>query len=84
MNGSAKGLLGAFRKGFTAFGRDINEIVNFAVLFITYVVGVGITALFARLLRKQFLSIKKPNKATSYWSNLNRKKHPIDDYYRQF
>jgi len=77
-----------FFKGFSEFGKNISLIVNCLLLSVVYIVGVGITSLFAKLVGKHFLetkiSSKTNTKKNTYWSNLNLKKKKIDDYYRQF
>jgi len=53
------------------------------LMAIVYFIGVGFTSIIAKIFRKHFLNIHKTNKK-SYWSRLNLKKKPIQDYYRQF
>ncbi len=73
-----------FRKGTEGFGNNISAIVNLVLLSITYLIGVGFTSLFAKLLRRHFLEMKISRKSRTYWSNLNLKKKSIEKYYRQF
>lgn len=72
-----------FRKGMENFGHNIGLIVNTALLAFVYLMGVGLTSIFAKLFRKHFLETKLLNNDT-YWSDLNLKKKPIKEYYRQF
>lgn len=72
-----------FKEGFKEFGHSIAVIVNSVLLFIVYLVGVGITSIFAKLVNKHFLDTKLKN-TDSYWSNLDLKKESIEKYYRQF
>ena len=72
-----------FREGMKDFGHGIALIVNSFLLAIVYLVGVGFTAIFAKLFRKHFLDMKLSKKET-YWSDLNLKKKSMEEYYRQF
>lgn len=72
-----------FRKGMKSFGECISIIVNSLLLSVVYLVGVGVTSIFARLFGKHFLD-KKPIKKDSYWEDLNLGKRSMDEYTRQF
>ena len=72
------------KNGITNFGHTISTLVNSVLLTIVYFVGVGITAIFAKLLGKHFLQRRLLRKRKSYWCNLNLKKRPLEQYYRQF
>lgn len=72
-----------FKKGMKDFGENISTIVNSILLAIVYIIGVGITAFFARIKKKNFLD-KKISGKKSYWSNLNLSKRKLKEYYRQF
>ena len=72
-----------FRKGMKNFGNGIALIINSVLLAIVYFIGVGFTAVFAKLFRKHFLDMRLSKKET-YWSDLNLKKKPMEEYYRQF
>ncbi len=76
--------LHGFRQGLKQFGYNINVIVNSVLLSIVYIFGVGVTAVFARLVGKRFLDVQLSRSRNSYWSDLDLKKRPIEDYYRQF
>lgn len=73
----------AFKKGMGNFGHIITLIINTTLLTFVYLIGVGLTFIFAKIFRKHFLEIKL-SKKDSYWSDLNLKKKPIEEYYRQF
>jgi hypothetical protein len=77
-----KTLLKGIKKGMKDFGHNLATIINTVLLFIVYIIGVGITAIIAKLAGKHFLDIK--GEKPSYWSDLNLKKKPIEEYYRQF
>ena len=72
------------QKGFKEFGTNISIIINSFLLAIVYFIGVGITSLFAKLIRKHFLDMKLSRIKKTYWSELNLEKQPIEEYYRQF
>lgn len=76
-------LLG-FKKGMQNFGKSITAIVNSVLLAIVYFIGVGFASVLAKLLRKHFFETEISEKRNTYWSDLDLKKKPIDEYYRQF
>jgi len=73
-----------FKAGITGVGHTIAGLINTALLFVVYVVGVGLTSIIAKIFRKHFLHMKLSKKRESYWTELNLKKRPIEHYYRQF
>ena len=74
--------LTGFQKGMKNFGHNISIIINTILLFFIYIIGVGITSVISKIVKKHFLDLKL--KKESYWSDLNLKKKKIEDYYRQF
>ena len=72
-----------FLEGLKEFGHLISDVINFVLLSFVYIIGVGITSLLDKLFKKSFLD-KDLKEGKSYWSELNLKKKPIDEYYRQF
>jgi len=79
-----KGFLKGFKKGMTSFGENIIVIINTILLFAVYVIGVGLTAIIAKLTNKQFMDMRISRNQKSYWSDLNLKKRDKEEYYRQF
>ena len=73
-----------FMSGIKSFGHDIYITINSALLLIVYLLGVGFTSLFAKILKKHFLDTKISKGVKSYWSDLDLKKKPLEKYYRQF
>ncbi len=73
-----------FRKGFTNFGHNIGLVVNSVLLLIVYVLGVGFTSICAKLAGKRFLDTEILEDADTYWHDLDLKKKPEEEYYRQF
>ena len=78
-----KQLIKGFKKGMGNFGQNIALIINTILLTFVYLIGVGLTSIVAKIFRKHFLEIRMSNKET-YWNDLNLKKRPIEEYYRQF
>ena len=67
------------------FGQNIAIIINTIMLFIVYLVGVGITSIIAKIVGKHFMGMRlKKGKDGTYWKDLNLKKKEMDEYYRQF
>jgi hypothetical protein len=79
-----KNFFKGFKDGTKLFGEDISAIINAALLSVVYFLGVGLTAIFAKFFRKDFLSLKVETDKESYWEDLNLSKKQINDYYRQF
>lgn len=81
---STKIFLEGFGKGLRDYGENFAVIVNSVLLFAVYALGVGLTAIAAKLLGKRFLETGTAAKNGSYWKDLDLKKKSIEDYYRQF
>lgn len=73
-----------FQNGFKDFSHNISLIVNSVLLSIVYVLGVGFTSIFAKLVGKHFLDTNISEDTETYWRDLDLKKKPIEEYYRQF
>ncbi len=73
-----------FKRGMGDFGQTISIIINSALLFVVYFIGVGITSVLAKVVGKHFIKTKISKKSKTYWSDLNLKKKPLEEYYRQF
>ncbi|MEK6984227.1 MAG: hypothetical protein AABX33_06660 [Nanoarchaeota archaeon] len=61
----------------------ISSIVNFILLFIVYLIGVGSVSIIMKLFRRHFLELKKQNKHSN-WQGRNVEKEPLEKYYRTF
>ena len=72
------------KKGFNIFGTSIASIINSALLVLAYFLAVGLTFIAAKIVHKSFLETMISKKEKTYWSDLNLKKKPIEEYYRQF
>jgi len=87
MNGLLKGItlfFKAFYKGMKIFGEGAVNVVNFFLLLIMYIFGVGISALLSKISGKKLLNLDKSNKKIhSYW--LDKKNgQKLADFYKQF
>ncbi len=80
----AKPFIAGLKKGIHNFSQTIVVIVNSALLLLVYFVAVGLTSLISKLIGKNFLDINLSKNRKTYWSDLDLKKKPIDEYYRQF
>lgn len=74
--------LKGFINGFTSFGHIISSVVNAILLFLTYVIGAGLTSIIAKICRKRFLAMDL-NKE-SFWVKREQKKKTHEDHYRPF
>lgn len=81
---TALSFLNGFKKGMFAFSYNIAITVNSILLMAVYITGVGVTSLFAKIAKKHFLEKKIDRNIKTYWADLNLKKKPLEDYYRQF
>ena len=69
-----------FKDGFKEFGETITSIVNFFLLLIVYIIGVGITSLIAKATKQKLLELNFKDGRKTYWI-----KHKEDvDFSKQF
>jgi hypothetical protein len=73
-----------FKAGMHEFGQTIAIIINSLLLLFIYLIGVGFTSLLAKLWDKRFLDTRISKREKTYWTELNLKKRPREEYYRQF
>ncbi len=73
-----------FLHGFKEFSQTLALVINTFLLAIVYLVGVGLTALCAKMVHKHFLERKVNRKQPSYWSDLLIKTKVYKEYGRQF
>ena len=64
-------------------GKAISSIVNFVLLLIVYVLGIGPVSCIAKLFGKHFLDLKNTNKKSN-WHEHKVTKQPVETYYRTF
>lgn len=79
-----KKFIEGFKEGQKEFGENIAIIVNSILLSIVYLLGFGLTSIFAKIFGKRFLELKQEENRESYWDELNLGKRPLEEYYRQF
>ena len=71
------------KEGQKEFGETISTIINTVLLSFVYIIGVGLTSIFAKLCGKKFLNMKFEKK-DSYWTDLSIKAETKEDCLRQF
>ena len=74
--GKARLFWKGFKKGFRDCGHIATNIVNFILLLIVYVIGVGPTATIGKAMKKEFLELKR--KETTYWKENRIDKKTLD------
>ncbi len=79
-----KNFLANLKEGMKNFGDLIGAIVNFTLLFVAYILGIGPTAILAKIKNKHFLNLKMSKSAKTYWLDLPSRIVKKEDYYRQF
>ncbi len=80
----AKSFFRGLKTGQKNFGESIAILINTALLTLVYIIGVGLTSVFSKLLKKDFLELERSKTRDSYWTELNLKKEEMRTYYRQF
>jgi len=78
------GFFKEIKEGFKAYGDLIAIVINSILLTIVYVIGVGLTSIFAKIVGKDFLDMKIDNSKKTYWNELNIGEEDKDSHYRQF
>lgn len=76
-------ILISFLSGFKSFTRIINYIINFILLSIAYVFGIGVVSIISKILKKHFLNIGKKNTDT-YYIHKQLGEESLEKYYNQF
>ncbi|GEM_PF-3056714 len=76
--------LNGIKKGFQLFGSTITETITIILLFVTYIIGVGIIALPAKLTKKEFLPFMKADSSNQSQDKLSDKvveKNKVQTYW---
>lgn len=73
-----------YKKGMENFGSIISTIVNTIILSIVYILGIGLTSILAKIVRKKFIETKVLKNKETYWSNIDSKNKSIKEFYKQF
>lgn len=76
--------LKGFNEGRKLFNEVISMLINAILLTLVYFLGVGLTYIFAKVIRKRFLDLGIDNETLTYWEELNIGERPVKEYYRQF
>jgi hypothetical protein len=84
MKAGIESFLKGLNSGQKRFGESIAVIVNSTLLSIVYFMGIGLTALFAKIVKKRFLDLKIDKDCETYWSDLSLTKRSLEECYRQF
>ena len=75
-------LFNGFKNGFKEFGHFINDIVNFILLSLVFILGVGLVSIFAKFFKKNFLDMKPGGK--TYWLNKKDRNKTMEDSLKPF
>ena len=71
------------QQGFKNFGHTITGVINFFMLLIVYILGIGIISIISKLVGKHYLDLKKSG-SKSNWHEHKVTKQPLEKYYRTF
>lgn len=77
-------LIEGIKQGADVFAKNITILINSLLLTIVYLIGVGLTTICAKIVRKSFLKTKVNKNTTTYWQDLNLKTESRENYQRQF
>ena len=64
-----KSFFKGFKDGFREFSQGVAEIVNFILLTLVFIFGIGIVAILSRVAGKKYLAVKQEEKE-SYWKKV--------------
>jgi len=82
--GKTKDFFKGLKQGQKLFGEVIAMVVNSLLLTLVYIIGVGVTSIFAKIIGKDFLDKKLDSEAKSYWEDFNLGLRKKEEYYRQY
>lgn len=63
---------------------NVIKLFNIILLTVVYFLGIGITAITAKITKKHFLNLTFDKNATTYWIEKKNKTMKTSDYQRQF
>ena len=75
--------LKGFFDGFRITGVFVSTIINFLLLCVVYLVGIGAAAIITKISGISLMTLGKKQKS-SYYLNKKIGRGKIDDYYNQF
>lgn len=84
MREKIKEFVEGYKKGQKNFGDNISTIINSILLTLVYILGIGLTSIFAKIFKKHFLSLKIDKNKMTYWEDLNLSNKTMGDCYKQF
>ena len=70
-----------FKQGFRNFFNIINDIINFVLLLLVYIIGIGLVSTISKLSGKHFVDLKASG---SSWVARKLGKKQIEEYYKTF
>ena len=77
-------LFKGFKEGFRKFGHLIANTINFVLLLIVFIFGIGLVSVLSKIFRKKYLEMKPKNKLKSYWTKVNIGTKNKEDYLKPF
>jgi len=78
-----KKIFSLFKNFLMKFSEFITSIINFIILVPVFFIGIGLTSLFSKIVRKHFLNLRIKEKE-SYWLDKNLTTQKLEKYYRMF
>jgi len=79
-----KKIFSPIKKALMFFSQNIIiPIINCILSALVYFIGIALTSIIAKILRKHFLELKTKDQST-YWKDVNIDKEEKNNYYRQF
>jgi hypothetical protein len=76
--------LSDFYKGMCLFGKKVSIFINTILLLIAYVFGIGLTAIIAKLIDKNFLKLRIEKDKTSYWEETHITDKEVSEFLKQY
>ena len=76
-----KQFFNGFKEGAVDFNKNLTTLINVILLTLVYIIGIGIPSIIAKVSGKHFFDTSRRD---TYWLDLNIKKKPLEEYYKQF
>ena len=77
-------LFKGFIEGFHEFGFTVSTILNFVLLSIVFIFGIGLVSIYTKLTNKKVLPLKAEIQENSYWTNKKNRNATIEDSLKPF
>ena len=71
-------------QGMGNFAKIISGIINYILLLIVFILGIGTVSIGAKLFKKKKFLDKELNNKKSYWENTDISKRKREDYEKPF